>query len=237
MTGPGSGTGSSQAATAEAAAPVVAVDRPTMWAAGTTVLFVVAGSLVLGKLPLPDALAGVVEALRNLVYAIALPVFDITRRLFARAALRRAGPGAVAPASGPNLLVVAFSSAMLVFAAVQAVSLFTGSGRRLAVPLPGRQCAAGQGLGLFRQRAGGAGNRADPAADAGDGICLRLDMASPGGGAVLADAGAVPAGPGGAVRLRFRAGFHVEARDPGGVPEPASERRPAAAHRPATRAS
>jgi hypothetical protein len=102
-----------------------AIDGPTLSAAVATLLFAIVAGVLLGHLPQEGQLSGALDALKNLIYVLTVPFFDIMRRLFAR---RKARIEHTAPAETPNLLSVAFVSALVLFVLIEAISWLTGFG-------------------------------------------------------------------------------------------------------------
>jgi len=101
------------------------LDGPTVSAAVATLLFAVGAGILLGHLPKDGQLGGALDALKNVIYVLTVPVFDILRRIFAR---RKSRITHTALAESPNLLSVAFVSALVLFVLVEAISWLTGFG-------------------------------------------------------------------------------------------------------------
>jgi hypothetical protein len=101
------------------------LDGPTVSAAAATLLFAVVAGVLLGHLPQDGQLSGALDALKNLIYVLTVPFFDIVRRIFAR---RKARIEHTVPSESPNLLTVAFVSALVLFVMVEAISWLTGFG-------------------------------------------------------------------------------------------------------------
>jgi uncharacterized membrane protein len=125
--------------TAIAEADTATLDTPTLIAAAITVAFAVVAAIALGALPKDGTLGSAIDAVKNIVYVLTVPVFDLSRRLFAR---RKAavGTGTSAPADeGPNLLATAFVTALVLFILVEIVSWLTGFGMGSVCALFGQQ--------------------------------------------------------------------------------------------------
>lgn len=101
------------------------LDGPTVNAALVTLLFAITSGVLLGYLPENTHFAGALDALKNLIYVLTVPVFDIVRRIFAR---RKARIEHTVPADNPNLLTVAFVSALVLFIIIEIISWLTGFG-------------------------------------------------------------------------------------------------------------
>ncbi len=124
--------------TAMAEADTATLDTPTLIAAVITVLFAVVAAIALGTLPKDGSLGSAIDAVKNIVYVLTVPVFDLSRRLFAR----RKATGTTAPApadEGPNLLATAFVTALVLFILVEIVSWLTGFGMGSVCALFGQQ--------------------------------------------------------------------------------------------------
>jgi hypothetical protein len=105
---------------------LITLDGPTVWAAGTTILFTVGTAMALGLMPASGPLAAAVDALKNLVYVLSIPVFDVSRRLLARRRVARTHIATVA--SSRNLFFVVFVSALILFVVTEIVSFLVGYG-------------------------------------------------------------------------------------------------------------
>lgn len=108
-------------------ADTVTLDTPTLMAAAVTLAFAVLAGVGLSALPQEGNLGGALDAVKNVLYVLTVPLFDISRRLFAR----RKAPAAAAaapPAGSPNLLRTAFVSALVLFILIELVSWLTGFG-------------------------------------------------------------------------------------------------------------
>ncbi|WP_334149842.1 hypothetical protein [Hyphomicrobium sp.] len=124
--------------TAIAEADTATLDTPTLIAAVITVSFAVVAAIVLGTLPKDGNLGSAIDAVKNIVYVLTVPVFDLSRRLFARRKV--AATGTAAPAGeGPNLLATAFVTALVLFILVEIVSWLTGFGMGSVCALFGQQ--------------------------------------------------------------------------------------------------
>jgi hypothetical protein len=99
-----------------------------LWAAVVTLLFAILAGVGLSAVPQEGNLAGALDALKNIMYVLTVPLFDLSRRLFARNKARAAAPTAPLPAEGPNLLWMAFVTALVLFILVELVSWLTGFG-------------------------------------------------------------------------------------------------------------
>jgi hypothetical protein len=105
---------------------VITVDRSTVWAAVATLIFTVGSGVVLSQLPASGSIASAVEAMKNLVYVLTIPVFDISRRLLLRRQVQRFHTRAVE--GSRNVFFVVFISALLLFAITEIVSYLVGFG-------------------------------------------------------------------------------------------------------------
>ena len=116
----------------------VTFDGPTLWAAAVTLTFAILTGIVLSNVPQVGHLGGAIDALKNIAYVLTLPLFDLSRRVFAA---RRAARAAPAPsAHGPDLLRLAFVSALVLFVLVELMSVLAGFGiGTLCVTLAGQQ--------------------------------------------------------------------------------------------------
>jgi hypothetical protein len=105
---------------------LITIDRATVWAALTTLLFTVGSGVAISQLPASGSIASAVDAMKNLVYVLTIPVFDIARRLFLRRQVQRFH---TEPVEGSrNLFFVVFISALLMFAVTEIVSYLVGFG-------------------------------------------------------------------------------------------------------------
>lgn len=102
-----------------------AFDGPTISAALTTLVFALVAGSLLSYLPDTGGLGGALDALKNVVYVLTVPFFDIARRLFSR---RKNAMQSAAQGAGPNLLTVAFLSALVLFIIIEALSALMGFG-------------------------------------------------------------------------------------------------------------
>ena len=108
-----------------AEAETVTLDTPTVSAAVVTLTFAVLAGTALGALPQEGNLGGALDAVKNVIYVLTVPLFDLSRRLFARRKTARAADVAPAPAS-PNLLGTAFVTALVLFILIELISWLTG---------------------------------------------------------------------------------------------------------------
>ncbi len=102
-----------------------AIDGPTLGAAVMTLMFAVASGLALSYIPEVGKLGGAIDALKNLIYVLTVPFFDIVRRILARRKQEREHTPAP---EQPNILTVAFVSALTLFVMIEALSWLTGFG-------------------------------------------------------------------------------------------------------------
>lgn len=123
---------------AYAEADTATLDSPTVTAAIVTLSFAVLAGIVLGALPKEGNVGSAIDAVKNIVYVLTVPLFDLSRRVFAR---RRATRTATvdAPAEGPNLLSTAFITALVLFIIVEILSWLTGFGMGSVCALFGQQ--------------------------------------------------------------------------------------------------
>ena len=105
---------------------IVAIDRSTIWAAFVTLIFTVGAGVVLSQFPASGSIASAIDAMKNLIYVLTVPVFDISRRLFVRRQMQRSHTTAVE--ASRNLFFVVFVSALLLFAITEIISYLVGSG-------------------------------------------------------------------------------------------------------------
>jgi hypothetical protein len=124
--------------TAIAEADTATLDTPTLTAAVITLTFAVLAAVILGALPKDGSLGSAIDALKNIVYVLTVPLFDLSRRLFAR---RKAARATMAEplAEGPNLLSTAFVTALVLFILVEILSWLTGFGMGSVCALFGQQ--------------------------------------------------------------------------------------------------
>ncbi len=114
------------AGTAGGPGALITLDGPTIWAAAATIVFTVGGGMALSLLPEAGPLVSAIDALKNLTYVLAIPVFDISRRLLAR---RRVQRSHAAPAGNSrNVFFVVFVSALILFVVTEIVSFLLGYG-------------------------------------------------------------------------------------------------------------
>jgi hypothetical protein len=105
---------------------VITIDRATVWAAFITLLFTVGSGVAISQLPASGSIASAVDAMKNLIYVLTIPVFDIARRLFLRRQVHRFHAEPVA--GSRNLFFVVFISALLMFAVTEIISYLVGFG-------------------------------------------------------------------------------------------------------------
>lgn len=124
--------------TAIAEADTATLDSPTLTAAAVTLLFAIVAGVALGAVPPDGGLGGAMDAIKNVVYVLTVPLFDLSRRFFAR---RRTASiaEAASPAEGPNLLSTAFVTALVLFILVELISWLTGFGMGSVCALFGQQ--------------------------------------------------------------------------------------------------
>ncbi len=124
--------------TAIAETDTATLDTPTLTAAVITLTFAVLAGVVLGALPKDGSFGSAIDALKNIVYVLTVPLFDLSRRLFARR--KAARTASVEPtAEGPNLLSTAFVTALVLFILVEILSWLTGFGMGSVCALFGQQ--------------------------------------------------------------------------------------------------
>jgi hypothetical protein len=105
-------------------ADTATLDAPTLWAAAFTLVFAVAAGVGLSALPQEGNLGGALDALKNLIYVLTVPLFDLSRRMLSR---RKASAlETTAPTQSPNLLGTAFVTALVLFILIELVSWLTG---------------------------------------------------------------------------------------------------------------
>lgn len=103
-----------------------ALDGPTLFAALVTVAFAILAGMAVGNLPQDGSLGGALDAVKNVVYMLTVPLFDLARRAFSRRATRRDAPAGAAAPHHPDLLRTAFVSALVIFAIIEVVGWLTG---------------------------------------------------------------------------------------------------------------
>jgi hypothetical protein len=81
--------------------------------------------VILSYVPDAGGLGGALESLKNIVYVLTVPVFDIARRILTR---RRNAANPVASSEGPSLLTVAIVSALVLFIIIELLSVLIGFG-------------------------------------------------------------------------------------------------------------
>lgn len=104
----------------------VTLDSPTVWAAIVTLLFAVLSGVALSTVPQEGSLGGALDALKNIIYVLTVPLFDLSRRFFARG--KSEGAAADALSQSPNLLWLGFVTALVLFVLVELFSWLTGFG-------------------------------------------------------------------------------------------------------------
>jgi hypothetical protein len=104
-----------------------ALDPPTVAAAGVTLAFAILAGSAIGNLPQEGGLGGALDALKNVIYMLTVPLFDLSRRYFARRAIRAAAaPPGLQPADSPNVLRTAFATALVVFILAELIGWLLG---------------------------------------------------------------------------------------------------------------
>ncbi|OYW15886.1 MAG: hypothetical protein B7Z55_14645, partial [Planctomycetales bacterium 12-60-4] len=77
----------------------------------------VAAGVGLSALPQEGNLGGALDALKNLIYVLTIPLFDLSRRMLSR---RKASAlETTAPTESPNLLGTAFVTALVLFILIE----------------------------------------------------------------------------------------------------------------------
>ncbi|MCC7252473.1 hypothetical protein [Hyphomicrobium sp.] len=123
--------------TAIAESDTATLDKPTVTAAVVTLTFAVLAGVALGALPQEGTFGGALDAIKNVVYVLTVPLFDLSRRLFARRKARAVE--ATPPADTPNLLGTAFVTALVLFILIELLSWLTGFGMGSVCALFGQQ--------------------------------------------------------------------------------------------------
>lgn len=113
------------------------LDTPTLVAAVATLAFAVLAGVALGTVPQDGTLGGAIDAIKNVVYVLTVPLFDLSRRLLSRRKARAAATP-VAP-GGANLLGLAFVTALVLFILIELLSWLTGFGMGSLCALFGQQ--------------------------------------------------------------------------------------------------
>jgi hypothetical protein len=103
-----------------------ALDHPTVAAAAVTLAFAVGCAAALGSMPQDGMLGGALDAIKNIVYVLTVPLFDIARRLFARSARKSPAPLSGTTGVDSNIFGLAFVTALLLFMLVEIISWLTG---------------------------------------------------------------------------------------------------------------
>lgn len=106
---------------------VPALDSPTVMAAAVTLAFAILAGIAIGNLPQDGGLGGALDALKNVIYMLTVPLFDLSRRYFAKRAMRvAAAPAGLEPAESPNVLRTAFATALVVFILAELIGWLLG---------------------------------------------------------------------------------------------------------------
>lgn len=108
-----------------------ALDSPTVAAAGVTLAFAVLAGIAIGNLPQNGSLGGALDALKNVIYMLTVPLFDLSRRHFAKRATRvAAAPASAAegkaPTERPSVLRTAFVTALVIFILAELIGWLLG---------------------------------------------------------------------------------------------------------------
>jgi predicted nucleic acid-binding protein len=107
-----------------------ALDTPTVAAAAVTLVFAILAGIAIGNLPQNGGLGGALDALKNVIYMLTVPLFDLSRRYFAKRASRiasaPAAPQGLAPPGPPNVLRTAFASALVIFVLAELIGWLLG---------------------------------------------------------------------------------------------------------------
>lgn len=135
-------------------AETATLDAPTLWAAAFTLVFAVAAGVGLSALPQEGNLGGALDALKNLIYVLTVPLFDLSRRALSRRKARALE--AAPPTESPNLLGTAFVTALVLFVIIELFSWLTGFGMGSVCVLLGHTVESGNfgqcltlGIGVF----------------------------------------------------------------------------------------
>lgn len=101
------------------------LDTPTVLAAGATLVFAVGAAAALSHLPQEGALGGALDAIKNIVYVLTVPFFDVARRILARRSptAREAGGS---PTGHATIFGTAFLTALILFILIELLSWLTG---------------------------------------------------------------------------------------------------------------
>lgn len=121
-----------------AEADTATLDTPTLVAAVATLAFAVLAGVALSTVPQDGTLAGAIDALKNIIYVLTVPLFDLSRRMLSRRKARAAVP-APQGTGGANLLGTAFVSALVLFILIELLSWLTGFGMGSLCALFGQQ--------------------------------------------------------------------------------------------------
>jgi hypothetical protein len=105
-------------------ADTATLDAPTLWAATFTLVFALAAGTGLSAMPQEGNLGGALDALKNLIYVLTVPFFDLSRRALARRKTSRLE--AASETAPPNLLGTAFVTALVLFIIIELISWLTG---------------------------------------------------------------------------------------------------------------
>lgn len=149
----------SSAATVERSV-IPALDGPTVIAAAVTAGFAVLAGIAIGNLPQDGALGGALDAVKNIIYMITVPMFDLTRRAFLRRAVRAeaASPTVSSPSriDHPDILRIAIVTALVIFLIVEIIGWLLGFAMGLTCINLGHQVQGGSfgpclttGIGAF----------------------------------------------------------------------------------------
>lgn len=107
-----------------------ALDTPTVAAAAVTLAFAILAGIAIGNLPQSGGLGGALDALKNVIYMLTVPLFDLSRRYFAKRAARLAAapaaPQGLAPPEPANVLRIAFASALVIFVLAELIGWLLG---------------------------------------------------------------------------------------------------------------
>ncbi len=78
-------------------------------------------------MPQDGGLGGALDALKNVIYMLTVPLFDLSRRFFAkRAAHAAAAPASLEQAESPNVLRTAFATALVIFILAELIGWLLG---------------------------------------------------------------------------------------------------------------
>lgn len=109
---------------------IPALDGPTVIAAAVTAGFAVLAGVAIGNLPQDGALGGALDAVKNIIYMITVPMFDLTRRAFLRRAVRSEAASATVSSppriDHPDVLRIAIVTALVLFIIVEVLAWLMG---------------------------------------------------------------------------------------------------------------